>query len=1224
MKLGIDGYQYADLYDYARLQDLAGAFDAFVQHRDADLFKRFDSYRIGMQSGIASGGLTSPAESALLIAMSRELGVFLAQMFGTEAGVGSLVNRAQRDAQVAKFKKEFVAKRVTKVQNVTTDPQRVTDLDRAVEELIRAIHTATDNDPEYALAVTALRLLDLERDYPRGNPPSPSAEARASLRQIHEELHQAVERVESPEAVAREAAALHALTDTLVEWAAARWKQPEGRWQLDRWTSFRLPKPLAFDHLVPTVHEDEVRVGGDPHHFRRRDSFHLTDPRFTPRQISDEAHYCIFCHERKKDSCSRGFQEKNLTFKVNPLGVPLEGCPLDEKIGEMNLLRSDGDAIAALAIVMIDNPMCPGTGHRICNDCMRSCIFQKQDPVNIPQIETGMLTDVLFIPYGFEIYSLLTRWNPINVRRPIALPYNGRNVLVVGLGPAGYTLAQYLANEGFGVVGIDGLKIEPLPKNWTGDENTPPEPIRDAKSLWEDLDSRILAGFGGVSEYGITVRWDKNFLQVIRVALERKRNIRFYGGVRFGGTITIEEAFDHLGFDHIAIAAGAGTPTIVRMKNNLIRGIRQASDFLMALQLTGAYKKTSMANLQVRLPAVVIGGGLTAIDTATELFAYYPVQVEKILHRYEVMGDELGEAVVRSGYDKEELVILDEFLAHGRAIRAERERAAAANDQPDFIPLVRSWGGVTIAYRKSLLDSPAYRLNYEEVEKAFEEGITYAESLSPVEALDDEFGHVKAIVFEKQIVEDGRWKDSGEIVEMPARSVMVAAGTSPNIIYEKEHPGTFKLDKWKQFFQSHVRTEDGHLVEVDDAARARGFFTSYQHPADPKKLITFYGDNHPRYAGNVVKAMASARDGYHEVAAIFVDDVAQALSLRTPAESRRHVEDKWRELTAMLDDALVARVHQVNRLTPTIVEVVVRAPFAAQRFEPGQFYRLQNFETSARLAGDTRLTMEGLALTGAWTDKERGLLSLIILEMGGSSRLCAYLQPGEPVVVMGPTGEPTEIPRNETILLAGGGLGNAVLFSIAKALKDAGCNVVYFAGYKKKEDVFKRDEIEAGTDQVIWSVDAGEPIVPRRKQDHAFVGNIVQAMLWYATNAPTFDLKTVKRIIAIGSDGMMRAVKDARHGVLAPYLDPAHVGIGSINSPMQCMMKQVCAQCLQRHVDPVTGKESFIFSCFNQDQKLDEVDFTNLRARLRQNTVVEKLTNLWLTRLLSREQVAVT
>jgi hypothetical protein len=96
----------------------------------------------------------------------------------------------------------------------------------------------------------------------------------------------------------------------------------------------------------------------------------------------------------------------------------------------------------------------------------------------------------------------------------------------------------------------------------------------------------------------------------------------------------------------------------------------------------------------------------------------------------------------------------------------------------------------------------------------------------------------------------------------------------------------------------------------------------------------------------------------------------------------------------------------------------------------------------------------------------------------------------------------------------------------------------------------------------------------------------------------------------------MAAVKAARHGILAPHLKPDHVGIGSINSPMQCMMKEVCAQCLQKHVDPVTGKESIIFSCFNQDQELDRVDFQNLAARLRQNTVQEKLANMWLDHLL--------
>jgi NADPH-dependent glutamate synthase beta subunit-like oxidoreductase/NAD(P)H-flavin reductase len=1209
VKLGIEDFEYSHLYDNARLQELALAFDRYLQANDAALFQRFESYRIGMQSGIASGGLTKPEESALLVAVSRPLGKFLEQLFQTDAT--PIVARTQRDAEVARFKKEVVAKRVAKVAGVPEG-----DRSAAVEVLIRTIAPGQESDPEHAIAVTANRLLDFEREYPRSAKAlAPSAQTRAALGQLREALrpsgafdeaivyHQSVE---SPEAIAREAAAVHALSDLLVDWLAAQWKA--GRFE--DWTSFRLPKPLVFDHLVATTRVDANSVVGPHDEYRRRDGFKLTDPRMTAREITDEAHYCIYCHERKKDSCSTGFVEKDEKYKVNPLGVPLAGCPLDERIGEMNALRKDGDSIAALAIVMIDNPMCPGTGHRICNDCMKSCIFQKQDPVNIPQIETGALTDVLWLPWGFEIYSLLTRWNPLHVRRPMALPYNGRNILVVGLGPAGYTLAHYLANEGFGVVAIDALKIEPIDSKWLR------EPIRDArKVLWEELDERILAGFGGVSEYGITVRWDKNFLKVIRIALERKNNIRVYGGVRFGGTLTIEDAFDRLGIDHIAIAAGAGTPTIVRMKNNLIRGIRKASDFLMALQLTGAGKKSAMANLQVRLPAVVIGGGLTAIDTATELFAYYPLQVEKILDRYETLCDEFGKAVVRAGYDGEEQIILDEFLGHGRAVRAERQRAKADGDTPDFIPLVRAWGGVTIAYRKSITDAPAYRLNHEEVIKAFEEGIAYAESLSPIEAVADEFGHVKALLFEKQIVEDGRWKDSGTIIELPARSVMVAAGTSPNVIYEKEHPGTFKLDKYGQFFQSFA-VSDTELIEVDGNTET-GFFTSYQRGS---KRITFYGDNHPRYAGNVVKAMASAKDGYPFVTKLFAREL---LELDRSPEAQSLRDAQWSDLLRTLDDGLLAVVHQVNRLTPTIVEVVIRAPFASRHFEPGQFFRLQNFEANAPLIDGTRLTMEGIALTGAWTDPERGLLSLIVLELGGSSRLCAQLKIGEPVVVMGPTGAPTEIPRNETVLLAGGGLGNAVLFSIARAFKEAGCKVVYFAGYKKKDDVFKRDEIEAGTDQVIWSVDAGDPIAPRRPQDRGFTGNIVQSMLAYAQNAPEIDLRTVTRLIAIGSDGMMRAVKDARHGVLAPFLNDTHVGIGSINSPMQCMMKQVCAQCLQRHVDPVTGKESFVFSCFNQDQPLDSVDFTNLRARLRQNTVVEKMTNLWLTRLLAKANAPV-
>jgi NAD(P)H-flavin reductase len=320
-----------------------------------------------------------------------------------------------------------------------------------------------------------------------------------------------------------------------------------------------------------------------------------------------------------------------------------------------------------------------------------------------------------------------------------------------------------------------------------------------------------------------------------------------------------------------------------------------------------------------------------------------------------------------------------------------------------------------------------------------------------------------------------------------------------------------------------------------------------------------------------------------------------------------------------LNDELRAHVHDVVRLTPTIVEVIVRAPMAARAFEPGQFYRLQNYETLATSIDGTTLAMEGLALTGAAVDHEKGLLSTIVLEMGGSSDLCALLKPGEPVILMGPTGTPTETPARETALLAGGGLGNAVLFSIGQSLRANGSRVIYFAGYKKLIDRYKVEEIEKAADVVIWCSDEAPGFTPSRPQDYTFVGNIVEAMLAYARGElgpQPISLAEADRLIVIGSDGMMKGVATARRAVLEPYLKKDHCAIGSINSPMQCMMKEICAQCLQLHKDPETGAETVVFSCFNQDQSLDRVDFAGLRDRLSQNSLQEKITKLWVNRCL--------
>lgn len=1181
LRLGIATFEYRDLFRPERLKDLFDAFEERFATSDPQLFAAWDRYRQN------PGNKRSPAEvSALLISVAGHVSRFIAGLFNVESEAAALAEKTADQNPIFRFKVDFVRRRVLPALNKISPPPDPAHLESQIARLREAargsMHPGADLELETARA--ALKLLEAEKAFSdKGR-----AEERTAAQTFLKNLG------------APSIDTINEWTERLKQWCAWRLHDPAYR----HWVSFRFPESLDYFNLVQVqrpVPDVPESMSGPDARLRRRDGFALTDSRMEPREILSEIHYCILCHERDKDSCSKGLKTAGGAIAANPLDIPLAGCPLDENISEMHFLRKQGDAIGALALVMISNPMCPGTGHRICNDCMKACIYQKQAPVNIPQIETAVLTDVLNLPWGVEIYGLLTRWNPLNIARPYALPYNGKNILVVGMGPAGYTLAHYLTNEGFGVVGVDGLKIEPLDPALTGAAGATPRPIRSWNEIYRELDNRILEGFGGVSEYGITVRWDKNFLTLLHLTLARRDTLRIYGGVRFGGALTIEDAWAY-GFHHIAIAAGAGRPTIIDIKNNLACGVRKASDFLMALQLTGAFKRDALANLQVRLPAIVIGGGLTAIDTATELAAYYPIQVEKTLERYESLKREFGEDAVLAPFNPWERKILEEFLEHGAAVRQERKRASKSGENPDFLKLVRSWGGVSIAYRKRLVDSPAYRLNHEEVIKALEEGIAFIENVNPEEIVVDEHGHVAAV----------RFKAPGRSMEFAARSVMVAAGTTPNITYEKEHAGSFQLDAKKKFFAPHrVVPARGGGFTLEPSSDESGFFTSYSKHG---RFITYYGDNHPLYAGNVVKAMASARDGYPHVTALFEADLA---ALDPAAQGERDLQ--WKALTQKLDADLIAHVFEVRRLTPTIVEAVIHAPAAARKFRPGQFYRLQNYETHAAKVGGTRLLMEGLALTGAWVDPEKGLLSLIALELGASSRLVSRLKPGEPVVVMGPTGAPSEIGRSENVLLAGGGLGNAVLFSIAKTMREAGNRVVYFAGYKRGEDLFKREEIEAGTDQVVWSTDMDSSIEPRRPQDRHFRGNIVQAILAYGQGAmgpPLVPLSEVHRIIAIGSDRMMAAVKEARHGVLLPLLNPRHVAIASINSPMQCMMKEVCAQCLQRHVDPVSGKETIVFSCLNQDQPMDHVDFKNLSARLQQNTVQEKLSNLWLDYLL--------
>ena len=551
-----------------------------------------------------------------------------------------------------------------------------------------------------------------------------------------------------------------------------------------------------------------------------------------------------------------------------------------------------------------------------------------------------------------------------------------------------------------------------------------------------------------------------------------------YGGVRFGGTLPIEDAWAY-GFDHVAIAAGAGRPTIIDMKNNLIRGIRKASDFLMALQLTGAFKRDALPNLQARLPAVVIGGGLTAIDTATELMAYYPVQVEKTLPAVRGAGSR-----ARRGARPRRLRRRGARARSTSSARTARPSEPSGHARPrrasapDFVPLVREWGGVTIAYRKRMVDSPAYRLNHEEVIKALEEGIALRR--------EPESDRSRAGRQRRSRVDDlqaGRAGGAGRAGRQGGRGTRCHAAGADGARgrgHDAEHH--LREGSARTRFSSMPRRSSFSLTRRRGTATARstlepdpdGFFTSYERAA----------------AGHVLRRQPSALrrqrrqgDGLGE-GRLPADRRAvrrRALDSSTRPRSRSATAPGGDLVARTRRASSVRRVEDVVRLTPTIVEVIVKAPAAARHFHPGQFYRLQNYESVARRASrpraaadgrhraDRRVGRQGERAAVADRARARRVEPARGVPAARASRWWSWDRPERR----------PRFRRSRTCCCSAAGSATPCCSRSRRRCASTATRVIYFAGYKNGEDLFKREEIEAATDQVIWSTDMGAAIARR-------------------------------------------------------------------------------------------------------------------------------------------------
>ena len=440
--------------------------------------------------------------------------------------------------------------------------------------------------------------------------------------------------------------------------------------------------------------------------------------------------------------------------------------------------------------------------------------------------------------------------------------------------------------------------------------------------------------------------------------------------------------------------------------------------------------------MQVRLPVVVIGGGLTAIDTATESLAYYRGAGREIPRALRSAGAEQGRAARRSAWTSTS-ARSPRNSSRMRARSAPSARAAARAPTAAIVELLQ-----VVGRRDHRVPPAADRQSVVHAEpRGGREGAGGRHPLRRgPDAARDRGRRVRARAAcasrcnAAMPTASGR----GERDRCPRARSSIAAGTQPNTVLAREDGVHFHARR--QVFPAPAtrtasRCKPG--ARTRQARRSRSVLTARIAPT--AAAMSFFGDLHPSFFGNVVKAMAQREAGLSDRVAACWRSVAAA-SRRGDADFLARLNDELRATSCTRSSASRRR----------IVEVVVRAPAAARRFQPGPVLPPAELRVARAARRRARaLAMEGLALTGAWVDREQGLVSTIVLEMGGSSDLCALLKPGRAGGADGPDRH-ADRDRSRRDRRAGRRRPRqrGAVLDRPGVPRSAGSKVLYFAGYK--------------------------------------------------------------------------------------------------------------------------------------------------------------------------------
>ncbi len=202
-------------------------------------------------------------------------------------------------------------------------------------------------------------------------------------------------------------------------------------------------------------------------------------------------------------------------------------------------------------------------------------------------------------------------------------------------------------------------------------------------------------------------------------------------------------------------------------------------------------------------------------------------------------------------------------------------------------------------------------------------------------------------------------------------------------------------------------------------------------------------------------------------------------------------------------------IEEARFLAPEVKLFRIHAPCIARRRKAGQFVILRIHEHGERIP-----------LTIADADPDQGTITIIVQGVGKTTRLLNMLEAGDGILdVVGPLGEPSEVDRFGTVVIIGGGVGTAIAYPTAVAMKQAGNRVICIVGARTGELLILEDELRATSDELHVMTDDGSA------GEHGFVTQKLEQLIREGVE--------IDRVLAIGPIPMMKAVAEVTrpHGI---------------------------------------------------------------------------------------------